>query len=545
MRKSTRIVKRILALFLVVLMSIENFAAVVGDNDGAAFITKAEFDSLKNNFQSQIDQYNTSIDSKIDGAIASYLAGIKIGKQGTLTNNKSKLVYPLYMYMQNESFNVSTWDKQGQKPYIGADWIWHFVMRRNYEMRGLKGRASSQYGECSWAYDVETQQSKGYSIITGISSDVQPTVNISGTASDTTAQYGENIGIALGMTVNTTTTNVHQHKGTGNNTFENIIPTGNLFYTFDGRTIDESSFGFTVWHFWNWTGGTLGLRTNGTSRDDYLNQWYSVSGVNENWNEGPGMGDQQMTLSLSHKIGSFNKIYNDTGTNLQVPVIADGSFFMVNNQGMKANRISGSIWSIPGSAGDVIFSFKHQIFLDNGLTPEPQNSGSSREWYQKSLQYPASLMYEFIGANNNETKLTKLNEGVPLTQWNDMEVTEGILNIDIHKEWSGLEPYLVMSTDTIPLADWGLVNDNTDTWLFYLEKDKKPTSTSHRLIKLEEGKNKIYFAKDIKNGELDFPKKDDYIFYKILWIDPGDQWVSQNARYCCVNSEPTVDVTYN
>ena len=77
MRKSTRIVKRLLALFLVVLMSIESFGAVVSDNDGSAFITKAEFDSLKNNFQSQIDQYNTSIDSKIDGAIAAYLAGVK------------------------------------------------------------------------------------------------------------------------------------------------------------------------------------------------------------------------------------------------------------------------------------------------------------------------------------------------------------------------------------------------------------------------------------------------------------------------------------
>ena len=77
MKKSTRIVKRALALFLIVLMSIESFGAVVSDNDGSAFITKAEFDSMKNDFQSQIDQYNTSIDSKIDGAIAAYLAGIK------------------------------------------------------------------------------------------------------------------------------------------------------------------------------------------------------------------------------------------------------------------------------------------------------------------------------------------------------------------------------------------------------------------------------------------------------------------------------------
>ncbi|MBO6118842.1 MAG: hypothetical protein J6P02_00010 [Lachnospiraceae bacterium] len=90
MRKSTRIVKRLLALFLVVLMSIESFGAVVGDNDGSAFITKAEFDSLKNNFQSQIDQYNTSIDSKIDGSIAAYLAGITVAVK-SVTNLTSTL----------------------------------------------------------------------------------------------------------------------------------------------------------------------------------------------------------------------------------------------------------------------------------------------------------------------------------------------------------------------------------------------------------------------------------------------------------------------
>ena len=92
MRKSTRIVKRIFALLLVVLMSINTFGAVVSDNDGSAFITKAEFDSLKNNFQAQIDQYNTSIDNKIDGAIASYLAGISVSKTQTLPNNYDKIV---------------------------------------------------------------------------------------------------------------------------------------------------------------------------------------------------------------------------------------------------------------------------------------------------------------------------------------------------------------------------------------------------------------------------------------------------------------------
>ena len=78
------IFKKIIALALIMILSVDSFAAIVSDNDGSAFITKAEFDSLKNDFQSQINQYNTSIDNKIDGAIAAYLAGIQIAKQEEL-----------------------------------------------------------------------------------------------------------------------------------------------------------------------------------------------------------------------------------------------------------------------------------------------------------------------------------------------------------------------------------------------------------------------------------------------------------------------------
>ncbi len=91
MKRSTRIVKKLLALFLVLLLSIDSFAAVVSDNDGSAFITKAEFDSLKNNFQAQIDEYNTNIDNKIDAAIASYLSGIKVEKSEELTSLLNKI----------------------------------------------------------------------------------------------------------------------------------------------------------------------------------------------------------------------------------------------------------------------------------------------------------------------------------------------------------------------------------------------------------------------------------------------------------------------
>ena len=94
---------------MVVLLSIETFAAVVSDNDGSAFITKAEFDSLKNNFQSQLDAYNTSIDNKIDTAIASYLAGITVDMEPSET-------WSSIMYATNNKFRWASFNLPESSP---------------------------------------------------------------------------------------------------------------------------------------------------------------------------------------------------------------------------------------------------------------------------------------------------------------------------------------------------------------------------------------------------------------------------------------------
>ena len=106
MRKSTKLVKKLLALFLVVLISIDNFAAIVSDNDGSAFVTKAEFETMKSDFAEQIENYNESIDAKIDGAIASYLAGINLA---TKPNNLyDKIVSSIGgdLWMKNKVISV-------------------------------------------------------------------------------------------------------------------------------------------------------------------------------------------------------------------------------------------------------------------------------------------------------------------------------------------------------------------------------------------------------------------------------------------------------
>ncbi len=90
-------IKKIIVLILIIVLVCCNsiFAVAVSDNDGSAFITKPEFDSLKNNFQSQIDKYNTTLDSKIDSAIASYIAGID---SRVIRSASTVLSGDIYMY---------------------------------------------------------------------------------------------------------------------------------------------------------------------------------------------------------------------------------------------------------------------------------------------------------------------------------------------------------------------------------------------------------------------------------------------------------------
>ena len=65
-------------MFLIICSTFGTYSAIVSDNDGSAFVTKVEFETLKKNFANQIDNYKSSLENKIDGAIASYLAGIKV-----------------------------------------------------------------------------------------------------------------------------------------------------------------------------------------------------------------------------------------------------------------------------------------------------------------------------------------------------------------------------------------------------------------------------------------------------------------------------------
>ena len=76
-------IKKIISFILIILISFSNFAAVVSDNDGSAFVTKAEYDSIKSDFKKKVEEFNGGIDNKINDSIAKYLAGIKTATKTT------------------------------------------------------------------------------------------------------------------------------------------------------------------------------------------------------------------------------------------------------------------------------------------------------------------------------------------------------------------------------------------------------------------------------------------------------------------------------
>lgn len=80
-----KLYKKIILLCMV--LAITANAAEVNDIDKNAFITKAEFDSLKNQYQSILDKYNSTVEYKVDAAIASYVAGVTMDISHTQQSN--------------------------------------------------------------------------------------------------------------------------------------------------------------------------------------------------------------------------------------------------------------------------------------------------------------------------------------------------------------------------------------------------------------------------------------------------------------------------
>lgn len=136
----------------IILFANINFAAAVSENDGAAFITKAEFDSLKNTFQSELDKYNRNIDAKLEAAINAYISGVKNEKE-TKLDNKYVLIDPTWM--KNKRFNRS---KKGTKYTLYISFVEVDLTADGYCSFMIEGTGESWYVVKPMTYNESDQE---------------------------------------------------------------------------------------------------------------------------------------------------------------------------------------------------------------------------------------------------------------------------------------------------------------------------------------------------------------------------------------------------
>lgn len=130
-RKMLKKIESLMIILSVTFFVFCNYASIVSDNDGAAFVTKQEFEELKAGFAEQIDRYNASIDSKIDGSIANYLNGVNLNltqkillpyaswKTVTMMNG---VINPQFTYPSANLYGSALFN-EGEEITTGSHWV--------------------------------------------------------------------------------------------------------------------------------------------------------------------------------------------------------------------------------------------------------------------------------------------------------------------------------------------------------------------------------------------------------------------------------------
>ena len=189
--KSTKnLIKRKIAWLLIVLMSINSFAATVSDNDGSAFITQAEFDSLKNQFMTTIKMYNEGLDGKIGDAVNAYVANAKQSNRekrlklvsGTNWTMFSSADYPTYTegkpYIHGNSIKGHACMLNVENSSHTQDWLAVVLngnekyktnggFKKNYVEKVGRGTSNSFAGERYYAKYLGYYENEGENITLG------------------------------------------------------------------------------------------------------------------------------------------------------------------------------------------------------------------------------------------------------------------------------------------------------------------------------------------------------------------------------------------
>ena len=533
----------IFALCLYFALCTKLFAAVVADNDGSAFITKTEYDSMRNDFQSQLDSYNNNIDSKIDYAIASYLSGIIITKEDTLMNGKSVLKYPLKMQMKNSGFDWTRWDTNGAIPYWAPNlnmYIWGrrgsctFLVNKLYTLTV----ANKKFYNGEW--DIRNNKYR----IDGMLDDVKGELNFNTNYYNYLVQHANETDVTFGFCLDQSSNFPRQNHGTAwTSRASRIRSSGSTLVDFYSGSTSYSS-NIMVEAIWNWGGkAALSIRSTTDENEDYLNEFKAA---NTAYFEGNNPGNVTFDSSLSYKtyntidfiMNAYDSDRTDTsGKRIELPVAYNNHIYLTNKNNFKEDLQGGTIDSTTYKNGYKQYSdsqdgttYRTKWWFANMISPgwtlEPQFSGYSlHSIYQRSLMEPQNMYYVVKMPYSKKEIVNVMNEGILLTEASkDYKLMN--IKINIASENPGIKKYLVMSHNPITQSDYTAVDTEESLYpgrYIKISEDKNLTNLQNK-YELKEGENSLFI------GQV---SKDKYICYKILWD-------KNNSTYVNVVSEPSI-----
>ena len=530
--------KKALCLVFAFLLSINSFAAVVSDNDGSAFITKAEFDSLKNNFQSQLDAYNTSIDSKIDSAIASYLAGVDVGKSRTIPSNVGGLTWPIKvidnLYAIEHMNDTKTQAEQQPLWNLTMD-IWGSQMR-GYNYFYDNTSVGVYKRKDMFNTSLERFQPPHYDKI-------EYYLNGSRSSNDFVVS---NLCVKPKLELSTGVIHENLPNGAGFNEAEALNNTG-VFTVFvmDGEQNSDggswSSHIYTrknvranyskLWRAKNWTFNTApklyfdhfadrgaakrSINTadkydyyDGTDHGDYIYGGQFASDYGQNLWSG----------NYTYTNQSIDRIYNysdSTNATHFAPVTYDNDLYFTNK---KWNRYGlAPSYRINWQGREIVANNHGVLWLTTpgeNLENEYENVSAGRVWYNKALISQNRLKMTYTTPNGNLSQ--KMTYGIPIF-YVEKKTKDVKLNINITSSSgkSSNRKYLIVSKKPIPTQKY---NDNVESITDYIGLKKLVTDTAVKKIELSEGNNDILVTGDYE--------KNDILYIKILWNDTNDEMIT-------------------
>lgn len=519
--------KGIIALNCILICTL-TFGAVVSDNDGSAFITKAEFDSLKNSFQAQLNSYNTSIDNKIDTAISSYLAGIKTTREETLIHAKSKLSYPLKLQMKNVLIDWSDWNTNGSTPYWAPNWnmyIWGFRGTCNFLIDKLYAQPviTRQFFNGKWDSTINKFK------ISGMLTNVVGELNFNSNFYKFTTTHANEANVTFGFVLDQT--GQYGYKGRGSSVFTRDLVRASGDSLIDFYSGSTSYGSLKIDAIWTWGyKQALALSSSTTDNENYLDQFQATSGggYNEGHNPDKVTFDSSLKFDSSNSIDFIMNAYDEdrtdeTGKRIELPVAYNNHIYMTNKNNFKSDLQNSIVEGTTYKNG--LFTYNHtsqwtggkystQWWFANMLTPgwtiEPQFSGyTTHNIHQRSFMEPHNMCYDVKTPYDNKDIVQNMTDGIVLTKTNyDYELMN--IKIDIASENSSVKKYLVMSTNPIPQSNYNdidtEVSSNPNKYL-KISSNKNLTSTTYK-YELSEGENSVYIG-DIENNKI--------LYYKILW----------------------------